>query len=488
MKTVLSIALLALSLSATGGTIPPAIPAHYTDIVPPVDVYIPPYPPDYRVELHGGAVAYLVPDSTLDLVRLSLFSRTSSQPAKPADAARLQLYSGLLKDGGTRRLTPAQLEDSLEFISAGLSAGLSGWQSTASFDALSKDADALRDLLGDAVLEPRNDAAVFTLFQRRMVEGVKHRYATPGAVMGGLFERVMHGSHPLNWAATEAEIKAVKPSDLTRLSGTGFSRDQLVIGVSGRFDRAAMIQKLNAFVDRFPVAPAAATPPAFRGPLAPGVYLVDKPFSQATLRLALPGVMRPDPDYYRLAVASYILGDGGFTSRLVQKVRSDEGLAYSVSSEVESHYHRRGTLYVSMQTKAESGVYALHLVREEIRRMARDGITDLELQKAKDGLLKSLPSIFDTPAQTAEVFAQSEIWKRSPEHFREYQKTIQGMTRAEVEDAFRRRFNADSLRILAVGPAPVLRVRDLAHGDLSLSDFGPVTEITEQELDKREQP
>ena len=118
--------------------------------------------------------------------------------------------------------------------------------------------------------------------------------------------------------------------------------------------------------------------------------------------------------------------------------------------------------------------------------MAKDGITDLELEKAKDGLLKSLPSLFDTPASTARIFAQSEVWKRSPEHFREYRKTIQAMTRAEVEDAFRRYFNADSLRIVAVGPKNVLLAPDALHGGDSLKDFGTVTEITEQELDKRE--
>jgi zinc protease len=445
------------------------------------------------VALEGGATAYLVPDSTLDLVRFHVFSARPNSPARPEEVASRQLYSLLLKDGGTRKLSPSQLEDSLEFIAAGLSAGVGYWQSTASFDALSKDADALMGLLSDAVLQPRNDPAVFRLTQRQLLEGVKHRYATPAGVMGAAYERVMQGSHPANWAASEAEIGGVKPEDLRSLAGTGFTRETLVIGVAGKFDRAAMVRKLNAFVAGFPDTAAAkrnprvtAPVPLFAGPRAPGVYLVDKPFAQTTLRIALPGVRRPHPDYYRLAVASYILGDGGFTSRLVQRVRSDEGLAYGVGSDVESDYNRRGTVYVGMQTKAATGAYAIRIVREEIRRMARDGVTDAELEKAKDGLLKSLPSLFDTPAATARIFAQSEAWKRSPEHFRDYRKAIEGMTRAEVEDAFRRYFNADSLRIVAVGPKKTLLTPDEAHNGASLADFGKVTEITEAELDKRE--
>jgi zinc protease len=466
------------------------VPGRYQDIAPPPDTWEPPYPPEYRVELEGGAVAYLVPDSSLDLVRLYLYAPRPVQAARPADVAKLRLYSALLKNGGTKALSPAKLEDSLEFIAAGLSAGQGAWQSEGSFDALSRDADALLGLLADAVLEPGLDAEVFTLMQRRMLEGRKHRYATPGGVMGVLYERVMQGSHPSNWQAEASELSAARPPDLKPLAGTGFGRRGLVIGVAGRFDRAAMIARLNAFVRAFPDSaprsPALAPPRPFPGARAPGVYLVDKPFAQTTLRLAAPGVRRPDPDYYRLAVASYIFGDGGFTSRLVQRVRSDEGLAYGVGSEVESDYNRRGTVYVSLQSKAATGAYAARIVREEMRRMAKDGITDAELERARDALLKSLPSLFDGPASTARIFAQSEAWGRSPDHFKEYRKALEGMTRAEVEDAFRRYFNADSLRVIAVGPKDVLLAPDAAHGGASLKDFGPVTEITEEELDRRE--
>ena len=197
MKKFLFVTVLAAILGTQAAFTAAPLPKHYTAIVPPVDIYTPPYPPDYRVKLDGGATAFLVPDSTLDLVRFYVFSPGTNLPAKPTDVARLQLYSALLKDGGTKRLTPSQLEDSLEFIAAGLSAGLSAWQATASFDALSKDGDALMGLLSDAVLQPRNDPAIFKLTQRHMREGVKHRYATPGAVTGAVYERVMYGSHPL---------------------------------------------------------------------------------------------------------------------------------------------------------------------------------------------------------------------------------------------------------------------------------------------------
>jgi zinc protease len=449
-------------------------------------VYEPPYPGDARVGLSGGATAYLVPDSTLDLVRFFLYAPDPLFPAKPDDVIRLRLYSALLKDGGTRALSPERLEDSLEFIAASLGAGRGFWQGEASFDALSKDADAMLGLMGDVLLQPRFDAEIFKVTQRGMLEGYKHRYATPGNVLGTATERVLYGSHPVNWNATASEIESAKPQALNALAGSGFARNRLVIGVAGRFDRAEMIRKLEAFVARFPVDAKTSTVAPFRGPMEPGVYVVDKPFAQASIRMAAPGVQRPHPDYYRLLVATEIFGGGSFTSRLSQKVRSDEGLAYSVSADVQSDYNRRGLVLAGLQTKAATGAYAIRIVLDEMRRMAKDGITDEELERARDGLLKSLPALFDSPASTARVFAQSAAWGRSPDHFRDYRKALESMSRAEVEDAFRRYFAADSMRIVVVGPKADLLKKDEAHGGASLADFGKVTEIGEEELDRRE--
>src|SRR3954470_13783461 len=96
------------------------IPSHYSKVDFPQWSYAPPYPKDYRVELKDGAVAYLVPDSTLDVVKLSLVCDRPNLPNRPEETAALQLYSDLLKDGGTQKLTPEQLEDTLEFIAASL--------------------------------------------------------------------------------------------------------------------------------------------------------------------------------------------------------------------------------------------------------------------------------------------------------------------------------------------------------------------------------
>lgn len=466
---------------ASGG-----IPEHYAKIEYPEFAYKAPYPKDFRTVLDRGVVAYLVPDTTLALIQMTVLFGHPNLAKKPADVAPMRLYSSMLKAGGTLRFKPEQLEDTLEFVAASLGAGIGNYQAETGLDALRKDAYALFDLVPEVALQPRLDPEVFKVQKRSYLENLRHRYDTPNGVMGVAYEHVMFGSHPSNWMATEKEVEPLVPARLKPWIGTGYAVKNMVIGVAGQFDRAEMIAQLNKFIARFPAdyKDAPDSIPPFAAPASPGVYVIDKQVTQATIKIGAPGVKRPHPDYYPLVVASYIFGDGGFTSRLMETVRSNEGLAYGVDSDVGSDYYRRSTVSVSLQTKVETGAYAVKIVLSEMRRMAKDGITDTELQRAKDGLIKSLPAMFVTPAATARIFAQGEIWKRSPDHFIDYVDTINKMTKTEVETAFRRYFNPDSMRIVVVGPKEQLMKTD-ERNQAALSHFGGVTDLSLQDIEAR---
>lgn len=478
--------LLASNICAAPAAPGKAIPEHYSKISHPEFDYRPPHPDTFKVTLDKGVIAYLVPDSSLGLIKMSVFFGLPNIAAKPEDVASLKLYSSLLKAGGTRRFTPEQLEDSLEFVAASLSAGLGDYQGEMGLDALRKDAYALFDLLPEVALHPRLDAEAFKVQKRTYLENTKHRYDTPRGVMGVAYEHVMYGPHPVGWIATEKEVEALTPAGLRAWTGAGFATQGMVIGVSGQFDKAEMVAQLNKLVAKLPdgYKNKPDSLPPFRGADKPGIYLIDKQATQATIKMGAPGVKRPHPDYYPLVVANYAFGDGGFTSRLMEKVRSNEGLAYGVNSNVGSDYHRQATVGVSLQTKVETGAYAIKIVLDEMDRMAKEGITPAELQRAKDGLVKSLPSLFDTKAATARIFAQGEVWKRSPNHYEEYIETLEKLTKAEVDAAFRKYFHRDSMRIVVVGPKDALARKDARTG-LSLAALGTVKELTLKDIEAR---
>ncbi len=466
-----------------------SLPVHYKDLHYSEFSYQAPDPKAYRVELHHGAVAYLVSDTALPLIEMKFLFRSNNFPHSKEDVAALQMYSVLLKSGGTRNLSPDQLEDSLEFVAASLSAYLNDHQSVLSLDAIDKDMHSLAPLLGDVALNPRYDAAVFQTQKERLLDEIHHRFDTPNGIMGPLYERVMMGSHPSNWLTTESDLKALSLNHVTSFTGRGFALEKLVIAASGRFDKKKMQNILNGLVDRFARLKEEKEKKAlpFRGASTPGVYIVDKDLAQATIKIGLPGVQRPNKDYYPLTVASYIFGGGGFASRLMTKVRSDEGLAYGVNSYVDSDYYRKGTLGVTLQTKTSTAAYAVKLSLEEMKRMAKEGVTDAELESAKDGLIRSLPSLFDGPFSTASIFAQSELWGRNLDHFKKFPEEIAAITKEQVQQIFAKYFITDSVRICVVGPKNIVLAEDKTNS-ASLQKFGKVSEITLKELETKENP
>ena len=247
------------------------LPEHYSKIAYPEFTYKPPHPSAYRVVLDKGVVAYLVPDTSLALIQMKLFFGHPNIAAKPEDLASLRLYSSLLKTGGTKRFTPEQLEDSLEFVAAALSAGLGDYQGEMGLDALRKDAYALLDLLPEVGLRPRLDAEAFRVQKSTYLENIRHRYD-----MGVAYEHVLFGPHPVGWIATEKEVEAATPARLKAWTGAGFALKDMVIAVSGQFDKAEMTAQLNKLVAQFPEAykNKPDSLPPFRGPDKPGVYLI----------------------------------------------------------------------------------------------------------------------------------------------------------------------------------------------------------------------
>jgi zinc protease len=283
----------------------PALAAHYRDLSYPPFAYTPPHPKDYRVELDSGVVAYLVRDTSLALVEMQFFFGSENNPAKPGEVVPLMLYSSLLLSGGTKTFTPEQIEDSLEFIAAGLSAHLKDHTSHLTLNSLKKDTYPMLDLLKQVVLEPRFDKDIFQLQKKRLLEGIQHRWDKPRNVLSLAYERVLFGSHPFNWMATEKDADNVRRKQLLPMAGRGYDLNNLVVAVAGDFDKKAMTDSLNRLISFFKKRPDKNdTVVAYRGPASTGVYLMDKDFQQASIKVGFPGLKRPHPDYYKLSVAS----------------------------------------------------------------------------------------------------------------------------------------------------------------------------------------
>ncbi|MBR4007629.1 pitrilysin family protein [Fibrobacter sp.] len=441
----------------------PALPASYKDIVYPEYKYVAPYPKDYRVEIAEGISGYIVADSSLPLVNLSVYFDNPEVASTIKDAAASGMVGAMFRRGGSTHISAHALDDTLEFISAGLSTSSGTWISSFSIDCLSKDFASMLDMAGKVISSPAFDAKQLEIVKTNYVTSHEQRYDTPAKVLSALRTKVNYAPNPRLWDPTLEEYKKVSVNDMKRLSVSTFASKHIVFALSGDVKRdsaVAMLKEFFATLRKSADAKAKPSPYSAPQPLVflnkPGTYVVDKDITQANISMNQPFVKRPHADYYPTAVANFILGGGSFASRLMTRVRSDEGLAYHISSRAGNDYRDTAMISISLQTKVESAAFALKLVFEEIEKLAKDGPTEEELAMAKKTLVESLPGLFDSPSSTAAIFAGDELLGKSPDHYLDYVKEINAVTADQVKAMIAKYYAKDKMTISVVGPVSKL--------------------------------
>lgn len=435
------------------------LPASYKDVQFPEFQYVAPYPKDYRVEVAPGIVGYIVSDRSLPLVNFTVYFDESGVPSSLQDEAASSMVGSMLRRGGGGGMNPHALDDSLEFISAGLSSSVGTFSSMFDIDCLSKDFPGMMNLARQVLTAPAFDADQLEIVKANFVTSYDRRYDTPAKVLSALKAKVNYAPNPRLWDANAEEYKKVSSADVKRLAEGVYSSKKVIFALSGDVDRDSAVVALKEFFANWKVEPAKAAP-AKPEPLAflnkPGIYVVDKDITQANISMNQPFVKRPHTDYYPAAVASFILGGGSFSSRLMNRVRSDEGLAYSIYSSVGNDYRDTSMVTIALQTKVESVDFALKLIFEEVEKLAKEGPTEEELSQAKKSLIESLPSLFDSPSSTAIIFAKGELVGKTFDHYLDYVKEINAVTAEQVKAMVAKYFDRSKMTISIVAPVAKL--------------------------------
>ena len=227
------------------------------------------------------------------------------------------------------------------------------------------------------------------------------------------------------------------------------------MAVSGDFDRATMIQALEKLFADWPFPGEVPPPiPTNLKPAAPGVYVVNKDVPQGRVSILLPGVLRDDPDFPAILLMNDILGGGGFTSRIMNRVRSDEGLAYSASSSFPPGVWYPSTFRAAFQSKSRTVAYATSIVLEEMKRMASSPVTEEELQTAKRSFIESFPENFNTKSKVAGIFAREEFtgrFAKAPDFWKGFRERLERVQRDDIQRVAKQHLHPERVSILVVG-------------------------------------
>ncbi len=426
-----------------------------------------------------GVVVYWVSDSSLPLASAQFVWQEGRLALTPLQDAAAGLLGQFLRLGGAGQLSAAKLDDTLEFLAAHASVSVGMVRSSASVGGLSRDLGFLLNVLGDMIVAPRFDTSRLSTLKQEKLQDLEHGFDTPAQCLGLAWDRMAYGPSPWTRITDSADIQKLEVSDFQKALQGRFDPAHVSISVAGNFDKVAVRSQLRQILSRIAVgrkslAVAKLDSLTTVGELRErGTWIYDIPATQSNIRIGTRFLRRDNPDYYPLMLASEVLGQSGFGSRLVDRVRSDEGLAYSIRSFVNSEYDRPSMIGVGLQTKVQSTGRALKIIFEEIHRLADSGFKSGELEKARQGLAASVPSLFDTPEATADLILQSASWNRKDDHFRRYLKALDTIPDAEVLRVFRKWFVTDSLRIVVAGPADQLR-NTFPDGSPGLDHFGPV--------------
>ncbi len=410
----------------------------------------------------GGAKVYFVQSPVIPMLSVQIdfdagMRREPAAQAGLASATALLLSKGIAAKGAA----PALDENAVSQAWADLGASFGG---SPGLDRLSFNLRSLTDpaLLDQAVAlaarqlaEPSFPDVVWQRERQRLVADLRESYTRPASVAGREYGKTVYGSHPYGQEMTEATLARISVADMRafhqRYIAPCRARVSLV-GAISRDQADALTTRLLARLPQTACSSLAALPPVPEvAPLA-AAREVRIPFksSQAQVLIGQPGYKRSDPDFFALTVGNYVLGGGGFVSRLTTQVREKRGLSYSVYSYFSPGLHA-GAFTIGLQTRPDQAEQAIGVVREVLQSFVAEGPTPAELQAAKDNLIGGFALRIDSNAKLLDNIANI-AWNDLPlDYLDTWTANVERLTVADIRAAFQRKLQPDRLLTVVLG-------------------------------------
>ncbi len=424
-----------------------------------------------RIQLSNGMVIFLQEDHELPLIDGTARIRGGSVNETANKTGLIDVYSEVWRTGGTKTQTGDQLDDFLEVRAAKVETGGSSDSTTISFACLKGDLDDVFKAFIDVLRNPAFNADKIDIAQKEEYDGISRRNDQVGdiAQRESIVKLAYGTDNPYARVPEYTTIAAITRQDLIDWHGRYVHPNNIILGISGDFDSAAMEAKLRAAFESWPKGEAAPKNDFKYSPAKPGYYLVSKDdVNQSTIHMVALGTTRDNPDFYAISVFNEAFG-GGFSSRLFNDIRTKRGLAYNVGGGIGANFGHPGILQVSIGTKSASTIEAIQAAGEDIDNLGKQPITDDEIQHAKDAILNAFIFRLDSPDKILGERMTYEYYGYPPDWLDKYQAEIKKVTAADVSRVAAKYLHRDQLAVLVVGNAKEF--------DKPLSSLGTVKEI-----------
>lgn len=435
-----------------------AIPARPEELsFPPLTFEIP-QGSAYRHSVAGSTPAYVVEDRSLPLVNITVRIRSGSY-LDPVDKPGLaSLTSSLVRRGGTVSKKAEDFDEEVEFLAANISTAGFTSHSQASMSCITQALDSCLVLFFEMLREPNFQPSRLEVEKARLLESLKQRNDDAGDILDREWAWLLLGEdYFVAREPTADQLASIGPADLREFHRRTWRPEGMVFSVSGDVDTKEVLAKLEKHLSEWPerAADLPHWPPSLpsKKPL-PGLYYVDKDIPQGKVFIGhpMPQVTDwDDPDLAPLRVMNEILGAGGFSSRIVQRIRSDEGLAYSAGTNYSIEPLWPGSFVISYQSKSSTVALAAKIALEEVHRIQREPVSPGELETAKNSLIQTFPRRFESASQIANTFAYDQYLSRSHEYWQKWRSRMAEITAADVQRVAQKYLEPSQFLMLVVG-------------------------------------
>ncbi len=431
-----------------------------------------------RTVLDNDATLLVAERPGLPMAVMSMILKTGAA-VDPQGKQGLANLTAELLTRGTKNYSAQALAEELDFLGTSLSVEAGNDATTIGLTTLTKNLDRSFALLAEVVLSPTFPQDEFQRI-RKEIEGRLHsNQEDPGWVAGKAFKEHLYPQHPYGRLISgQAETLArITPADIRQFHATYYRPNNAIIAVAGEITQDQIGSLLAAhFADW-----QAADLPDFSWPDPPERTAqqvnLNKEVTQANIMIGHSGIARSHPDYYAVLIMNHILGGGGFGSRLMDRIREEQGYAYSIGSYFSARKHP-GPFTVALQTKNESAQQAIDETLAVIRHFREEGATEEELEAAKAYLINSFPLRLISNADVAGMLPVLEFYELGLDYPDRYPGIIGSVTLEQVRAAAKNHLHPDQFVQVVVAD---LEKAGLERAETSADVSGGNTEHTATE-------
>jgi zinc protease len=404
-----------------------------------------------KTVLQNGLVVLHSEEHSLPILMLTLLIKAGPLN-EPREKAGLANLTAELLTEGTKHRKSTEISEEIEFIGASLDISTSSDYIAISLSILKKDIEKGFDLFSDVLLNPVFPQQEIDRKKVLLKGSLKRNEEDPSFVAERAFRKEVFGDHPYGRLVegSDETIDNIKREDIIKFFSDYFLPNNSILSVVGDLTQEELNVLVKKYLDSWIKADL---PPTASKVLiekkSKKVIKVDKDLTQANIILGHLGICRDDPDYYAVSVMNYILGGGGFSSRLMQSIRDEMGLAYDVNSSFSMN-KEKGIFQIEVQTKNESAGLVISEILKQMEKIRKETVSDEELSDAKSYLTGSFTRMLDTNRKIANFLALVEFYSLGLDYIGRYPGYINSVTKEDIRRVAKEYLHPDNCVLVIV--------------------------------------